>query len=453
VTSKDDPRKAFVAGRSSRYTVGTGAGLVHAEVGDGRVLVRRTGTRRQKMIGPDTREIRSAAARTAELAHAKIHREAPDRSATRDEDLREGGIRVRDVWLKYLQAKVPGLPRDVLTWGKRRLREHYKAMTPELRSVVPALSSMYVVVQAARRMHRTGAAPLGALISGLEPGDFNSHPIQLAAKGDSPTTSATDVGRWKTALRYCRTSWPQWWGELGRPDEGLAAVSTAHIEPAEIDEEHAARLIAELWAAGAWRAWAAAVIVSESGRRIGAVGGYRPDIHMDAPPLTANDFGTIDGALHVTWRGAPAKGHGYGRGDETVPCTRALAMVYHALTLNHPNPAGPEYPLLWSPEDPTRAVSYEALTHALDDAWVSAFGKPREKGIAWHAFVRGLVTTLADLLGEIAAGEYSGRSPEVVLRHYKRRRAQRQRAVVETLDRARGRTGDAGDPEAPAGAV
>ena len=44
-------------------------------------------------------------------------------------------------------------------------------------------------------------------------------------------------------------------------------------------------------------------------------------------------------------------------------------------------------PLPWSPEDPSRAVSYRALTKALDEAWLAALGAPRAKGMGWH--VRG----------------------------------------------------------------
>lgn len=433
-----DPKEAFLRGKAKRYTVATGAGLVHAEVAGGRVRVRRTKPRVQETFGKDTPANRRTAAETADLIQeGLLARDAGERGEE------EGSrITVRDVWLKYLGDKVAKLPRSVLAWGKARLVQHYQNMTPEARALAPALDSVYIVIQAARRMHRTGAAPLDASVRRLEPGHYNRHPTSLAGESCSPNTSSTDLSRWKTALRHCRREWPEWWGELGRPDEGIKAVPTSHIRPDEIDEEQAVRLIAALWERGAWRAWAAAVFASESGRRIGAIGAHRPGLHLDAPPLAASDFAEVDGVLHVTWRAGPSKGGAYGRGDETVPCTRALADVYHWLIEHQPNPLGPEHPILWAPEDPTKGVSYEALTSTLDDAWRAAFEKDRPKGVAWHAFVRGCVTTIADMLGAIAAGEYSGRTAETVLRRYKRTRAQRQQVVARALDEARGRTGE-----------
>lgn len=430
----DRARDAFLLGVSDRYTLGERSELVHAEVRRGRVRVRRTGTRRQRTLGPDTPDHRRTAVRVAEALHEHLA-ERSEAATGADVD----GIRVRDVWLKYLHERVPDLPSGVLSWGRKSLAGHYAKLTPQARALAPSVDSSYIIIQAARRMNRSGAAPWDARMADLEPGHVNRHATRLANRGLSPHTASTDLGRWKSALRFCRKAFPKWWGDLGRPDEGLEPVPTAHIKPDEIGEGKAARLIDALHRSGSWRAWAAALIASESGRRIGAIGARRVGLHMDDAPLTADDFKEEAGALYVTWRAGPSKGGGYNRGDQTVPCTQAMAQMYRWIQAHQPNPMGPSHPLLWSPEDPRRAVSYEALTAALDGAWRRAFGEPRPRGVAWHALIRGMVTTITHLLDEISAAEYSGRSREVLVRKYKRIRDEHQREVVAALDGARGR--------------
>src|SRR5690606_37469668 len=78
---------------------------------------------------------------------------------------------------------------------------------------------------------------------------------------------------------------------------------------------------------------------------------------------------TEDGIVEVRWRAAAQKGKGYGRGDVVLPATRQLEVVYRWLTRFHPNPLGPEYPLIWAEDDPTQAEPYHRLRRELAKAW------------------------------------------------------------------------------------
>ena len=172
-----------------------------------------------------------------------------------------------------------------------------------------------------------------------------------------------------------------------------------------------------------------------SGRRVGAIGADR--LGWGADGLRRTDFSVEGGRLHVTWRAAAAKGKSYGRGDEELVATRLVAVAYRWLRRCHPNPLGPEHPLIWSPDDPTRPVTYAALNRAFKEAWRVAFNEDAPRGVAFHGFCRTVVTTIVDALGMSHAAEYTGRTIRTIERHYKRRRSQTQVRTTAVLDEIR----------------
>lgn len=196
---------------------------------------------------------------------------------------------------------------------------------------------------------------------------------------------------------------------------------TADLE--EIGEERAHVLTRTLREMGAWRALA---------RRIGAIGSDLNGFEGDG--LRGTDFQTIDGRVHVTWRAEASKGEGYGRDDTSLLASRSVAVAYRWLRRFHPNPRGPEHPLIWSPDDPTAPVSYAALNKAFKKAWEKAFGEAAPHGVAFHGYCRTVVTTSVDALGISQAAEYTGRTTKTIEKYYKHKRAATQARTTEVLD-------------------
>lgn len=302
-------------------------------------------------------------------------------------------------------------------------------------------------------MHRDGVVPLDGDLADIQPGDLDEWVTAQLAAGSSAHTLATYRNRFRNAVRRFKEKYPHQWGDLFDPTDGVARIATAHIQPPEIGEERAARILARLRTRGAWRALATAMIVHATGRRVASISGSREDLHWGAPPLCAADFRRAEnGVLEVTWRANAQKGGAYGRGDVVLPATRQLKLVYRWLTRYYSNPVGPEHPLIWSEEDPSRAEPYHRLRRELAAAWRDEYGEEIPRGLGWHAFCRTTITTLADMVGPLMTGEYTGRSAEIVERTYKRVRPDTARIAAQHLDKVRRRQlirlRPAGDPDA-----
>lgn len=438
--SQEQERQRFIAGEVSSLRLGGYGGTVHLEVTAAGGRVRTTQPRRmQKILGTDSRRVREAAVHVGEGILAKVQRRktpfvAPQKAQSNGED---GTVLLtpRDIWEAYLEGMIGVLPTGILGWGRMELERHYRGIPSAARLTLPRLDSVYTVILAARRLDRDGVIPLDADLATIQPGDISRYLRSQVVAGASAHTMATYFGRFRTAVRYYRSQWPKRWGSRPDPTEGVKRPSTQGIRPPEIGEERAKAIIRQLRAMGDWRAAAAAAIAYASGRRIGAIGARRPGLHLDARPLCASDFSRADdGNLEVVWRAAVSKGDGYGQGDVVQVCPRGLEAIYRWLTRYHPNPLGPEYPLIWDPEDPSQSVSYDVLHKAITDAWSAAFGTTKPRGLAWHGIVRTTVTTIADSLDIGAAAEYTGRSVETAQRIYKRRRRARQVATAHHLD-------------------
>jgi hypothetical protein len=225
----------------------------------------------------------------------------------------------------------------------------------------------------------------------------------------SPSTVATDFSRFHTAIRYCKTEYPELWGTLIDPLEGIVVQRSGEPVP-EVTPDQARRLI-RAFREGlpqSWRVLATTVFAAESGRRVGAIGANRHEARADA--LCASDFQQENGRWTVTWRAAAAKGQNYGRGDDTLTATYTMVVIYRWLRRYHPNPLGSNAPLIWSPKDPSRPVSYTSINSTFKRTWQRTFGAPAPTGLAFHGFCRSVITTLATELTVLAAAAYSGRS-------------------------------------------
>jgi hypothetical protein len=440
-----DAREQFVTGQVESLRLGRYGATVHLEITPTGVQVRTVTPRRQEVIGPDTRSVREAAVRVADAILAE--RKGGQRAAPRPRPGLDGAGAVltpRDVWEAYLGRHLSPLPDGILGWGRGDLEDYYKALDPRGRATLPSFDFVNNVLVAARSLHAKGIVPLDADFDSLDPGtitnQLQAHVLrgQNGGRGLSPETMSTYIRRFRMVVLKFQRLYPARWGRRSDPTATVEQPIMRRDGPSkEIGEDRAEALIRQLLADGAWQAAAAARVARASGRRIGAIAGRRTGNHLDAPPLTAADFQREDGRLLVTWRANVAKGHNFGRGDEKQVCPRELAEVYRWLTECHPNPLGPEHPLIWDAADPSRAASYDSVTRAFRDAWKRAFKEPKPHGMAWHSIIYTTVTTIADADGLVAAAEHTGRTVETVERRYKVRRLERQAKTAELLDRLR----------------
>lgn len=437
-------RSAFIAGQLDNLRIGGYGGTITVRVVQDGVLIRTSRPkRRQRLLRPNSRSVREAAVQAAEEALERLRggRQHRTDAIPRRKAGPAGVITPRDVWLAYLRLRLGAIPEDeILGWGRKDVVAYMRRLPPTVRAGAPSPAYMYSVVQAARRLDRDGVVPLDANLADIQPGDLEQWASTQLTAGVSPHTVNTYLARFTTAVKTFKEKYPRQWGDLLDPTRGIAKISTSGVQPPEIGEERARMLIHRLQRRGAWRAAAAALVALGSGRRIGSISGARVEIHLDAPPLCAADFRwTEKGELEVRWRAAAQKGNAYGRGDVVLPATKHLELAYRWLTKYHPNPLGPEYPLIWSEEDPTRAEPYHRLRRELAAAWREEFGEPKPRGLCWHSFCRTTISTIADLKGTLAAGEYTGRTQRTVETIYKRVRPETALLTVQCLDDLRWR--------------
>ncbi|HUF70589.1 MAG TPA: hypothetical protein VMM79_18210, partial [Longimicrobiales bacterium] len=433
--TKEKARDNFLEGRSALLRLGGYRGTVTIGVTvSGLVRVRVASTRKQITLGPDSRAERAFAIAVAENALRRLGSEettnrpaGPDIAGT---ELLEP-LTVRQIWDNYTESLLGRHPDDLLMWGKRRLETYLKSLPQNARRDAPSMDSIDTIILAARRMDRDGVAKLDSDIAAMQPGHLTRWMKTQLAAGASPHTIATYFGRFRTAIRAYTKAWPDAWGSRRDPTLNVTPPSTKHVAPPEIGEEHAKRLHETLRRRGEWRTLATTMIALETGRRVGAISGSRPGLHLDAPPLCDRDFSVSrDGIREVTWRANAAKGGAFGAGDVVIPCTRQLAIVHRWLRRFHPNPLGPSQPLIWDADDPSRAATYDALSRAVTEAWPAAFLEPKPHGLGFHSYCRTVITTLGDEAGIQAAAEFTGRSVETAAKIYKRQRQTKHRETA-----------------------
>lgn len=238
-----------------------------------------------------------------------------------------------------------------------------------------------------------------------------------------------------------KSNYPKRWGGIGDPLAVLKVVESQSKPVPELGEETAHLMLAELKRnlPRKWRPFAALAIGMETGRRISEIG---PDtLGHSSDTLRASDVHRgADGRMCVTFRAPTLKGRNFGRGDLTITATRGLEAVIRWLLWFHPNPAGPDAPLLWSPQDPERPISYTAMRSHFGSVWRTVNdGQEPPTGMRFHAVCRTVITTLVDEIGAEKTAEFVGRSVYTVLNIYKRVRVETQQETADTLDRLRGR--------------
>lgn len=441
--SIEDERLKWMAGETESLRLGGYGDTIYLEITASGVRVRTVSPRRQEVIGRDTREVRELALQVADAIQGRKKGGVRAESRRRPRLSLPGILTPRDIWLAFLGTKLQPLPQDILDWGRRDLTEYYASLEPEGRSALPSVDTLNNILTAARALDRERVVPFDCEFDGLTAGDLTRELQAWTLRGRSVSTVKTYWRRFRWAVLEYQAQWPQRWGQRTDPTAAVRGPKKRRGgKPGEVGEVQLELLADQLLADREWRAGGTLLVARASGRRVGVISGYRQGLHLDAPPLTASDFERDeDGRLLVTWRAAVAKGGNYGRGDEVQLCPRELEVVYRWLTRFHPNPCGREHPLLWDENDPTRAASYDSLTATFDKAWLSVFGKPKPKGVAWHAIIRTTVTTIAEEAGVLAAAVHTGREVETVERRYVVRRQEQQEQAVALLDRRRRNAG------------
>lgn len=176
---------------------------------------------------------------------------------------------------------------------------------------------------------------------------------------------------------------------------------------------------------------------------MGAVGGRRRGGHLEGPRLTAADLKpegeryllTIRGEIRKRTGGSHGPRHGV---EREVPATESLSRLLRWLLRTHPNPLGPEHPLIWDAEDPTKSASYDDLRTELDEAWLEEFEEPRPKEVLFHSIIRTLITTLIDNSASVAeVAAFTGRGVPVILQRYYRPRPETTRRTGNMLGELR----------------
>ena len=212
--------------------------------------------------------------------------------------------------------------------------------------------------------------------------------------------------------------------EIGRgefPQERLRAV---HVKAREM---------------GLWRLEFAMDLISLTGRRIGEMGadqGGNYD-YLGRYPLTAQDFDfKPDGSLALLLRAKPAKGEGYGRPDLILDIPRRLVPVMRQRLLEHANPAGPEHPILFSPQNPRKAISLKGLKDELDQAWEAAFpGEARPAFMSFHSMSKTAITEAMKHSPVETVADLCGKEPRTITDRYKKKGTAILTEVTAHLDR------------------
>lgn len=251
-------RSAFIAGQLDNLRIGGYGGTITVRVVQDGVLIRTSRPkRRQRLLRPNSRSVREAAVQAAEEALERLRggRQHRTDAIPRRKAGPAGVITPRDVWLAYLRLRLGAIPEDeILGWGRKDVVAYVRRLPPTARAGAPSLSYIYSVLQAARRLDRDGVVPLDANLADIQPGDLDEWATTQLALGTSPHTVVTYLTRFRNAVRRYQEKYPHKWGDLLDPTRGIVKIGTSAIQPPEIGEGRAVRLMARLRARGAWRA-------------------------------------------------------------------------------------------------------------------------------------------------------------------------------------------------------
>lgn len=363
--------------------------------------------RQQTPFKSDTPVLREKALAVA----AKISDRLKEQKAAAEEMRADGGRewppRVEELTIldaaKLYMLRVPSFPVDMLerdSGGFAALKRWHAELPEEIRSAetTPAYSTLEKDVTSFRALFRHPLFPRDRLVEEVEPGDATKYSADWVLSGRSPRTSSNHTDRLSSAFRYVMQQHRRSVGLKYNPIDGRRVDrNKARIPPFTPEELQKLRKAAWENRKKRWRVYVY-VGLSSSGRRSGAM------LNLST---TDHDFTPKDGAPYgtVRWRARFAKGENYGRGDSIRPMTRLHRRVVEWAIQHHPNPAGPEHPILWMPHDPTRHIEAQLLGRDLRKLHRLA-GVEYIKGRGIHSSRRAVVTQVADQLGDGAAAEF-----------------------------------------------
>lgn len=428
-----ETRENFEAGRVPAWSAGEYGHVVRVFAEKGRIKIRyrnpHTGRWTQTTIFPaDTTELRRRAATIAVKKAEELRSgiaEQVERAARRVEELT-----VRDVALLYMR-RAPGFPERLLTASYKEVRDWYESLPESVRSLktTPRLPTIVRDVYGWRHLFADHRFRPDRRVADIDPADATSYAQDVVTRGTSKRTAANDLDRLSSAFNYVRVqhrSLGLTWNPIeGRKVDRERAHTAAYTREEGVKLWKAAPQLAEQ---GQWQVLVA-VGIATSGRRLGAI-----------QRLTETDHDFEAGT--VIWRAKHAKGEQYGRGDEVRPMTPLHRQAVEWAVRHHPNPLGPDHPIIWRTGGDTRAPMPEKPCPQ-QTLWKQLVkleklaGVPHKPGRSWHSFRRWAATYLADLLGDGPAAEYMGMTVETMRRYaYKQVQQETMQKVADAIGEA-----------------
>lgn len=434
------PRKAketranFEGGKADGWGAGAYGHRVRVVAEKGKLKIRfrdRAGIKKQRtLFEGDTPALRRKATEVAVTVAEKL-RLGIAKEAEQQAGEAGAGITIERVALLYLR-RTPGFPEEILSgertkWGKgiHSQVERWFATLPESvrkSPTIPMAKSIWTDVYSLLRLFRDPRFARSKLVLDLEPADVTQY-VAEAPTAEKRRTRVADTDRLSCAIRYVQQQHRKTVGLPYNPLEGRIVDR----EKADIDaysDEEIVRLFDALRRGEPGKgSWQIRVLIglATSGRRIGSL-----------LALTAADHDQEAGK--VTWRAEAAKGEGYGRGDETIAMTELHREAVEWALEHHPNPNGPTAPLVWNRDDPSAQMKEPAADRQLKRLEKAA-GVEHKRRRAFHGFCRATITRAADLFGDEASAEFTGRKPETIRRYaYKKKVGETMQKVADGIN-------------------
>lgn len=437
-----ETRENFEAGKVNAWSAGAYGQTVRVflEAGKLKLSYKNPANGKQKqrtLFGADSRELRKRAAAIAVKKSEELRAGAAEK--VEKEDRRGDAITIFEVAHLYMQ-RAPGFPAHLFDPEKKGVKtvveEWYATLPQKTREArtTPTAKTLWGDVYAFRRLFQHPRFRRDRPVLQLEPADASAYVADVTAKGGSPRTPVNDVDRLSCAIRYVQTQHRASVGLPYNPLDGRVVDRTRAEVAAYEPEEISALLEAARRGEPGPSQWQvrAAVRIAQSGRRRGSI-----------LALTLSDHDLENGS--VKWEAEHAKGEAYGRGDETLRMTADHLEAVLEIVEKHPNPLGPDAPLLWAEGDPSRPIGESAIDRQLRRLEIAA-GVTHQPGRGFHGFCRSTITKIADALGDGPAAEYTGRTVETIRRYsYKKKTGAMMDRAAEVMNRGTTPDAEGGD--------
>ncbi len=428
--------RAFISGRSDALKLGGYGGTVHLEAVRGGIRIRylrgRADRTQYTMPGTDTGVRKEALAAAHELLGAPEPKEGQPKG--RGPSCVTVGKVLCNLFRHACPEAPPGAYRE---WGRGEIARHLAALSPEIRDDC-ALSAHYIVriAQASRVLLDHPRFRDDQPISDLEFADINGFVKDIVRKGNTKSTAGSYLKVLRTAVGFFKTTRPKEWKGNDDPFDGVWPLLKISDAPrGEFPQESLIAISKAARSLGLWRLELVILLISLTGRRVGEMGadqGGNYD-YVIRYPLTGNDLRCApDGSMTITFRAKTAKGEAYQRPDLVVPVPPALEATLLPLISENSNPLGPEFPIIFSPRDPRKAITHKGLNDDLKRAWEAAFpGKARPRYRSFHAMSKTAITEAAHHLGIEKVADLCGKSPRTI---YERYREKREESLAEVTN-------------------